>query len=66
MAEFFNSYKSQINLDGLIGLCESEGKLIIYEKGEYLLHQGDVERHISLVRSGYCKMNIVTSLKGWL
>lgn len=61
MAESFNSYKSQISLDELIELCESEGKLIIYEKGEYLLHQGDIERHISLVKSGYCRYSCLKS-----
>lgn len=55
MEELFNSYRSQVNLAGLIELCESEGKPVIYEKGEYLLHLGDVERHISLVKSGYCR-----------
>lgn len=55
MAELFNSYKSQVNLAGLIELCETEGRHTVYEKGEYLLHQGDVERHISLVKSGYCR-----------
>ena len=46
MVELFNSYRSQVNLAGLIELCEGEGKPVIYEKGEYLLHQGDIERHI--------------------
>lgn len=55
MAELFNSYRSQVNLDGLIELCENEGKPVIYKNGEYLLHQGDIERHISLVKSGYCR-----------
>ena len=36
-------------------MCENEGKPVIYEKGEYLLHQGDIERHVSLVKSGYCR-----------
>lgn len=55
MSEIFNSYKSQVNLTLLIELCEKEGKSVIYDKEEYLLHQGDVERHISLVKSGYCR-----------
>ncbi len=36
-------------------LCETEGKSVVYERDEYLLHQGDIERHISLVKSGYCR-----------
>ena len=61
MAELFNSYRSQVNLAGLIELCEGEGKPVIYEKGEYLLHQGDIERHISLVKSGYCRYTCLKS-----
>ncbi len=61
MAELFNSYRSQVNLAGLIELCESEGKQVIYEKGEYLLYQGDIERHISLVKSGYCRYSCLKS-----
>ncbi len=52
---------SQVNLAGLIELCEREGKHVIYEKGEYLLHQGDTERHISLVKSGYCRYTCLKS-----
>lgn len=55
LAESFNSYKSQVNLTGLIELCEREGKTVIYEREEYLLHQGEIEKHISLVKSGYCR-----------
>ena len=61
MAELFNSYRSHVNLSGLIELCESEGKPVIYEKGEYLLHQGDIERHVSLVKSGYCRYSCLKS-----
>lgn len=60
MPEIFNSYKSQVNLDMLTELCENEGKHVVYNKDEYLLHQGEVEKHISLVKSGYCRY---TSLK---
>lgn len=51
----FNSYKSGLNLAPLINLCETEGKRVIYEKDDYLIHQGDTERHISLVIAGYCR-----------
>lgn len=51
----FNSYKSGLNLAPLIKLCETEGRRVIYEKDDYLIHQGDTERHISLVKSGYCR-----------
>lgn len=61
LAELFNSYSSQVNLAGLIELCESEGKRVIYEKGDYLLHQGYIERHISLVKSGYCRYTCLKS-----
>lgn len=55
MAEIFNSYKSAVDLTPLVSLCEKEGKRVIYQKGDYLLHQGDVEQHISLVKSDYCR-----------
>lgn len=55
LSEIFNSYKQQVNLSVLTELCEKEGKHVVYERDEYLLRQGDVERHISLVKSGYCR-----------
>ncbi len=52
---------SQVNLTHLIDLCEREGKTVVYEKDEYLHHQGDIERHISLVKSGYCRYTCLKS-----
>ncbi len=59
--EVFNSYKSQVDLTHLTELLEREGKFRVYERDEYLLHQGDVETHISLVKSGYCRYASVKS-----
>ncbi len=55
MAELFNSYRAAVDLSPLIELCEKEGKTVIFEKDEYLLHQGEVERYLYLIMSGYCR-----------
>lgn len=62
MSEIFNSYKSPVNLTLFTELCEKEGKSVIYDKDEYLLHQGDVERHISLVSPAERYRKFVDSL----
>ncbi len=46
MAASFNSYKDQVDLSPLIGLVEREGRAMTYERGEYLLHEVEVEKHI--------------------
>lgn len=55
MADTFNSYKDLVDLRPLIELIRTEGKPVLYERGEYLLHEGDMEKYISVVISGYCR-----------
>lgn len=55
MAESFNSYKELVDLSPLIELIRAEGRRVAYRRGEYLLHEGEVERRISVVLSGYCR-----------
>ena len=52
MADTFNSYKDLVDLRPLIGLIRTEGKPVLYERGEYLLREGDMEKYISVVISG--------------
>ena len=55
MSGSFNLYKDIVDLGPLVELIEAEGKHVFYEKNEYLLCQGEVEKHISLLKSGYCR-----------
>ena len=55
MADTFNSYKDLVDLRPLIELIRTEGKPVLYERGEYLLREGDMEKYISVVISGYCR-----------
>ena len=55
MAESFNSYKELVDLSPLVELIRAEGTRVVYKRGEYLLHEGDVEQRISVILSGYCR-----------
>ncbi len=61
MADSFNSYKNIVDLRPLIELIKEEGKPAVYERGECLLHEGDMERYISVVDSGYCRYTTLRS-----
>lgn len=58
--EDFNKYTSHINYSPLVDLALQQGKQILYKKGEYFVHQGEVCRTMGFVVSGsfrYCCTN---------
>lgn len=55
MTEEFNSYKHYQFVDFWQSLCESEGELLHYERGDYFFREGEVAKYIGFIHSGTLK-----------
>ncbi len=55
MTEEFNSYKHYQFVDFWQKLCESEGELRRYERGDYFFREGEIARYFGFIRSGTLK-----------
>ena len=58
MKRHFNTHLEGLDLQFLLDLIESRGKLVSLKKGEYLCHKGEPTNAFGYVKSGYLKYTV--------
>lgn len=58
----FNAYMDKIDVDFWRELCQREGKLRHYAKGDFFLRAGEVPKYFGFIESGYFKYSVIDSL----
>lgn len=56
-----NEFMAQLDLQPLYDLCQNQGEIVNYRKGDCLVEEGSVCRYIGMVQSGYFKYTVVRS-----
>lgn len=58
----FNTYMDKIDVGFWRELCQREGKLRHYAKGDFFLRAGEVPKYFGFIESGYFKYSVIDSL----
>lgn len=60
----FNSYIDNLDMTFWYGICQQNGTVKHYRKGEAFAWQGDVIKYLGIIRKGYFKYTI-TDTEGY-
>ncbi len=55
----FNTYMDKIDVVFWRELCQREGKLRHYAKGDFFLRAGEVPKYFGFIESGYFKYSVI-------